>query len=892
MWTLTLKNLRANLTRLVSTGVAVITGTAFVACGLVLTGAIANAVAGNTEQQYAAVDAAVMPSMASYEQGPTDLEGVDATLLEPLQELPEVAGAAGELVASTQILDDNGDPIRSQMLGRAWIDDEELNPFTIIEGRSPRADREIAVDRETASEHSVEVGGTVDLATPSGRVTADVVGITEFGRSPSVDGGGTVFFAPDSALEVLGAGSEQYSRVLLRTDGSTTDLIDAVQALIPTNVSVLDGGAFMERATADTQAFVDFLRPVLLGFAFLALFVAGFVIYNTFTVVVTQRSRELALVRSIGGTPAQVRRSLLGEGLLLGLGASVVGLGVGVTLSRLLQWILEQLDVGLPSAGFALSPWTIVITLVAGTFITVVSVVIPAFRAGRTRPVEAMRESAVDQSGTSSFRLYLGGGLLILGIGALLFNRFVSAHPLILGLGAFVLFWGVVIGGPLLARLFGRMMRAVLSRSLTGRIAAENMVRNPKRTATTANALVIGLFLVTLVTVSGTALRDWAMGELAKISASDFLVVGITPIPQGVVADIGELAGVEQTAAVRSARVSDASGVTAQLSGADVDELVATMGLKATSGSLADVAAGKGAAATGFEQAVAEMQVPSSVPPPSTEPDGSTGNTEPSGSVTTTAPEASSPTTQQREEGPRLDIGGSGTSTSSADVGQVYLLENTKGEIIEVPVAAVLEIQLDTLFLGTLVNEELFTAIAGDQPVSQVYVRADQDQIDELGAELDNLLSDYTGIEAVPGNFIGQILGTIIDFMIAAVNGLLGLSVVIALVGIVNTMNLSIHERRRELGMVRALGMTRSQVRSMVRTEALAMGILGTVIGVGAGVFCGWVVIGSITDADIPLAWARIGIITAVGLVISVLASLWPAHRSTKVEMLEAMAAT
>ncbi len=222
----------------------------------------------------------------------------------------------------------------------------------------------------------------------------------------------------------------------------------------------------------------------------------------------------------------------------------------------------------------------------------------------------------------------------------------------------------------------------------------------------------------------------------------------------------------------------------------------------------------------------------------------------------------------------------------------MYLLKNTKGETIEVPVAAVLDLQLDTLFLGTLVNNGLFTEIAGEQPVSQVYIRADQNKIDQLGTDLDNLLEDYTGIQAVPGNFIGQILGRIIDFMIAAVNGLLGLSVVIALIGIVNTMNLSIHERRRELGMVRALGMLKSQVRSMVRIEAFAMGILGTVVGVGAGVFCGWVVIGSITDTSIPLAWGRVGLITLVGLVISVLASLWPAHRSTKVDMLEAMAAT
>ncbi len=389
MWKLTFRNLRANLTRLISTAVAVITGTAFVACGLVLTGAIAGAVEGNVAQQYAGVDAAVTPAAPTNDQGPTDLQGVDASLLGPLRDLPQVAAAAGELVAPARILDDNGDAFRSQMLGRAWIVDDALNPFTVVDGRAPQGDGEIAVDRQTSAEHNVDIGKSYVLATPSGPIKAKVVGVTEFGRAASVDGGGTVFFAPDVAIDILGAGSDKFGQILMRTDGSTAELVTAAKAVIPPNDTVLDGPAFMKRATADTQAFVDFLRPVLLGFAFLALFVAGFVIYNTFSVVVTQRSRELALVRSIGGTPAQVRRSLLGEGLLLGFGASVVGMALGVALSWLLGWILEQLDVGLPSAGFSLSPWTAVITLVAGTLITVISVTIPAFRGvgpGPSRP--------------------------------------------------------------------------------------------------------------------------------------------------------------------------------------------------------------------------------------------------------------------------------------------------------------------------------------------------------------------------------------------------------------------------------------------------------------------------------------------------------------------------
>ena len=895
MLTLTWRNLRANLTRLVSTAVAVIVGTAFVACGLVLTQAVASAVAGNTELQYSEVDAAVTPSIPSYDQGPTDVSGVDATLLADLERLPEVDGAAGDIAAAARILDDSGDPLRSQMIGRAWITDEVLNPFTLVEGRAPEAPGEIAVDRETAADHDLAVGDSRDLATPAGRRSATIVGITEFGASASVDGGGTVFLAPQEALEVLGAGSGQYTQILLRTDGSEAELVAAASGVVSGADVVLDREAFIEEATADTEAFVDFLRPVLLGFAFLALFVAGFVIHNTFTVVVTQRSRELALVRSIGGTPGQVRRSLQLEGLLLGLGASAIGLGVGIALSWVVQWILESLDVGIPSVGFAISGWTVLITLGSGTLITLVSVVIPAFRAGRTRPVEAMRDTAVDRSAASTVRLVVGGSFLAVGIAALLFNRFVHAHPLILGLGALVLFCGVVVGGPLLAHLFARGMRGLLGRSLVGRIAAQNMVRNPKRTATTANALVIGLFLVTIVTVSGTALRDWAIAEVSKFSSSDFLVVGITPIPDDVVDDIAGLDGVAESTPVRTARVTDLSGITAQLSGADVESLTRTMGLEATSGSLQDVAEGRGAASTGLEQALAAEGGPGGdSAPSSTVPDGA--GPVPSTQVPSTEDPAGDPGSGGAGSGdpggPTVDIGESGTSTTAAEVGEVYLLTNPDGETVEVPVAAVLELQLDTLFLGTLVSNDLFTEIAGDQPFSQVYVRAEPDRVDALGTDLDNLLADYTGIEALPGNFIGQLIGSAIDFMIAAVNGLLALSVVIALVGIVNTMNLSIHERRRELGMVRALGMTRGQVRSMVRTEAFGIGILGTVIGVASGVFCGWVVIGSITDTAIPLAWGRVGIIAGVGLVISVLASLWPARRSTRIDMLEAMSAT
>ena len=881
MLRLTLKNLRANLTRLVATAVAVIAGTAFVSTGLVLTQAISDATAGNVALQYESVDVAVSGGEFS---GRGDPSGIDAAELEEIRTLAGVEAAEGELAESAKVLDDEGESVRSQSLGRIWFADDELNPFTLEEGRAPQSAGEVVLDIETAEKAAVTVGDTVELATPSGATTAEVVGTSTFGESAAVDGGGTIFFSPEEGLEVLGAGSGQYSRILVRTDGSQ-DTLRTITNSVPRGTDVLSGEEFRADTQAATDEFTDFLRPVLLGFAFLALFVAGFVIYNTFTVVVTQRSRELALIRSIGGTPGQVRRSLLGEGLFLGLLASGIGLVVGVLLSMGVQWLLDRFDVPIPSAGFALTPGIVLVTIVAGTVITVVAVMLPAFRAGRTAPVEAMRTAEVDHSGTSKVRMWIGGTLLLLGLLTVVVNRFTVAHATLLGLGSLVLFLGVVVGGPLLARLMGMVMRKLLGGTLTGRLAADNMARNPKRTATTANALVIGLFLVTLVTVSGTAFRDWLVGELNEMSSSDFVVIGATPVPDDVVDEISAIEGVTGLAAVRSAQLLDASGNSGTLSGADIDELIRTSGLTAETGSLEDVAEGRGAATFGLDGTLRG---------------GGSGDSEDSRGFSGGEPDqgagAGSGGDDSTTDEPPVEIGESVTTLGSADVGDVYEFVDPDGNDVQVPVAATLEFSIGDLFLlflGTIVNEETFTAIAGDQPVTQLFVRADQAVIDDVGTSLDNLLEPYTGIEAVPGNFLGQLLGDVVDFLIAAVNGLLGLSVIIALVGIVNTMNLSIHERRRELGMVRALGMTRSQVRSMVRTESFLIGMLGTLVGVVTGVFLGWIVVGSVTEsADLSLNWGRVGLIVAAGVVISVLASLWPARKAVQVEMLEAMAAT
>ena len=862
MLRLALRNLRAYAPRFVATALAVVVGIGFLAAGLALTGAMRDALLGTVDRQYAGVDLAVESQL--------DFEGlglgVDDPLLERIRAVPGVAAATGELAEPVRIVDADGETVASRTQGRPWIEDDGgLNPISITEGEAPR-DGGVVLDRRTADEVGVRVGDVVRLATPSGRVERTVVGLSRFGDADSVDDGGTVSFTQAEALRVLGAEATGWEAVLVRADGDVGRVADAVAGLVAGSpggsLVVVDGEEFRSSRQALTAGVVDVLRPVLNGFAWVALFVAGFVIANTFAVVVSQRRRELALVRAIGGTPGQVRRSLLVEGIAVGIVASLLGVLAGALLAGGVVRALEALGFRLPGAGISISPLLVLGCVTAGTAVTTVSILAPALRAGRTRPVEAMRQGVVDGSGTSRVRAVAGGGLLGVGLLLLLGVRLGGWTAWLLGPGALTLFLGVIVGGPLLARAFAALCAPLARRtSLTARLAVDNSVRNPRRTATTANALVIGLFLVTVVTTSGEAFKSWATDQLDALSASDFIVATSgAPIAPEVVAGIDGTEGVRRTAPVRTSAFTGSLGNRTAVSGADVRALQETTGLEVVDGSLDEVAAGRAAAVVDLSTFTF-----------SEAPDGSTSGAPP----TTPATEATSPFGEAARVGDAVDV----------------VLPD--GDVRSFPVAATLRARIDSLSLGVLLSEEAFVDLAGEQPVSLVYVRTEPGEAERVGVALDRLLQDYTGVEVVPGNFLGQVVGQVLDFLIGAVNALLGISVVVALIGIVNTTTLSIHERRQELGVVRALGTTRSQVARMVRIESVLVAALGTAVGVGCGVLVGWVLVGSLGGGSVPLALngARLAAIVAAGLLVGVLASVVPARRAVRVEVLDAIRA-
>ncbi len=867
MLRLALSNLRANWTRFLATAAAVVVGVAFLAAGLMLTDAVRVSLLGSVEQQYAGVDLAVTTAgeFADLGDAGASVSPLGADSLALVRGVPGVVAAAPVTTAEVRVLKPDGEAVSLRTKGRPWIVDDELNPLTLDSGRAPTAGGEVVVDRGTADRAGLRAGSTVVLETPLGERPAKVVGISSFGRSAAVDPGGTVSFFENEAALVLGGGRVSWSQILVRTAGDGAPVTQSLQQVLPPLAQVVTAEDVVEREQRVLNTFVDVLRPVLTGFAFLSLFVCAFVIFNTFSVVVTQRFRELALVRAVGGTPAQVRRSLMVEGILVGLVASAVGLVAGAALSVGLQALLSRFDVPLPGAGVKVTTGTVVMGLVVGTLVTVASVAVPAFRAGRTKPVEAMRSSAFDRSGTSKVRLVLGGAALAAAVGVLLGAKAGVLPKALLGGGTLFMFTALVVGGPLLARVFSKLlsfpMRAF---GLTGRLAADNCARNPKRTATTANALVIGLFLVTLVTVSGTAVKSWAVSRLNTLSGSDYIVSSRSGIPDDVVAKIGTTKGVEGSAGVRSVVLRPDGGSPFIVSTTDFEQLARTSGVKVATGSLDTVANGDGVAVIDQQELLKNLL----------------GDATGQDLAGTGDPSA--------DPGATIDLGG--TTTKVGDQVEVPALD---GSPVVLTVAATLKAKLDALTLGNLVGPSTFARVAGDQPVRFVFVRTDPSQTEQVGLRLEQLTRSYTTIDVQPGNFVGQFVGQVLDFLINAVNALLAMSLLVALIGIVNTMTLSIIERRQELGMVRALGMTRGQVGAMVALESVLLGTLGTLVGVGTGLFLGWVLVGSLGQGiSLNVDWGRIGLIALAGVAVGALASLLPTRRATRVRVLEAMQPT
>jgi putative ABC transport system permease protein len=844
---LTLANLRAKPGRFIATMLAIIVGTGFLAGTLVLSDSLGPALKSNAESALKGVDAAVEPRLESDQRqarrgAAIQTSSLPAGLLTTVQQAEGVQAAAGNLSAPINVLGPSQTTQLKHANGTLWVSVPALNPYRIVSGRAPLAAGQIAVDQETANSKHWSLGTSLDLATASGTRRATVVGISRYGQRASSTANGDILISRPDAFSQLGAGQQLYDTIYVQARSGVTEdqLVANLSKAIGTQYTVQTGDDLRTQAAADTAALVSFIGTALQIFAWIALGVSVLIIYNTFSIVVAQRVREFALLRALGAQGPQVRHAVWVEAIVVGLVASAIGVVVGVGLFLLLLAVVPILKNITSSGGVGLviSPTSVIEVLIVGLVVTLVSATVPAFRAARTRPMEALRIALVDQSGTSRLRGIIG--LVTIGLGAVvLLGGMAAKQGLLVALGPILLFLGTLIAGPVLARGFASAVGAVLGRfGMPSRLAVSNTRRNPSRTATTANALVIGMFLVVFVTAAGGAIRDYAVNALSQFSTADLTVSssssGLSPtLQRRIHATAGIQSAVPIYGGIGRLVGSDENRLSSRVSAADPEQVANELKVKSDTGDLATLADD-------------EIAVP--LPP---------GNA-------------------RRRAGP--------------PPGSTVTVVFKNGVTKTFKVAVETEFSLD--ITSDLVSTRAAQAADPDLLPTTMAIIVKPGQLDSVKNRLDQETAAYSTVSVNPGNEIALLIKSFFNAIISSVNALLAFAIAIAVFGIVNTLILSVTERTPEIGLLRSVGMSRRQLQRTIRSESVILAADGTVLGMVFGLFVAWAVTQPLFTGSQSFSWPwrELGVIALIGLAIGLLASLIPAWRAARIDILDAVA--
>ena len=571
-----LRGLMAHKSRLVTTFFAVALGVAFVGGVLVLTDTVNRTFNDLFSDVYKDTDA-VVRSDQTIDQGFAgggEVRGlIDESLLDDVLDIDGVADADVAVDGYARIIDKDGEPVGDPAMGAPtfgtnWGTSDTLNPFTIVEGEGPQSDDELVIDKASADSTGYEVGDTVPVQTRSGTNEFTLSGIARFGTADSPGGASFAMWTVEEAQAQLGEPGKVSSISVAADDGvSQTEVVDAIRDGLGSDagVQVITGEQITEETQNDIQEALSFLTIFLGFFGVIAVVVGAFVIYNAFSIIVAQRTREMALLRAVGARRRQVRRAVLAEAVVVGVAGSVVGFLLGLGVAALLAGFL-----GLPDSSLAILPGSVAIALAVGIIVTLVSALIPAWRASRVPPLAALRDVAVDTSGRSRLRLVLGAVVLVLAVVLVAVGAF-GSEPAQVGLGVLGVFAGTLLISPVLARPVATVLGAPVARlrGVAGELARDNAARNPRRTASTAFALMIGVGLVSFFLVLNASVRQSIDEALSSGFRGDFIVTtddfGLVGLPPSVGDDIAELSEVDEVVPFRFAPAfvgTDTSAVT------------------------------------------------------------------------------------------------------------------------------------------------------------------------------------------------------------------------------------------------------------------------------------------------------------------------------------------
>jgi putative ABC transport system permease protein len=848
----TIKGILARKLRLALTTLAVLLGVAFVSGTYVLTDTMERSFDLIFRRTVTDVDL-VVRARDPYTGGGSQRTRIPDATLARVRGVEGVATADGTTFGYAQLVDQNGDSIQNGLaptIGLSWPE-SEAGPLELADdgtSRPPRGEREVLVDAGTARDNGLAVGDRVRVLLQGPAEQFTIVGL--FGLKGQSDLGGvtvTAFDLPTSERVLASPGA--LDAIYVTTDaGVPADTVSRdLSAALGPSFEVVPAAKLAEERAEPVRQGVGNLRMALVGFAAVGLVVGSFIIFNTFAILIAQRTRELGLLRALGASRAQVLGSVVLEAVIVGVVAAGLGLAVGIGLARVLLRAVgfSSIGLGAPEANPVVLGRTVIAAVLVGVVVTVASALIPAVRAARTSPVAAINELPRGGSAPLRRRALIGVLITLAGVGALVLGFRVDATQLaqrvqVVAVGALLAFFGVVMLVAALARPMARVIGWFLSRrGVTGRLAQGNAMRNPRRTAATSAALVVGLSLVCLVAIVAASVKSSIRTGVQQGVRADYILSaqGLTGFSPQVSERVASLPAVEATTGLRLGRVR-VEQRQQLLVAVDPTVLGRVLDLDISAGDAQGLATG--------------------------------------GMLLS------------RDEAEHYGVG------PGDRLPLIYPLSGP----VEVPIAGVYDRKQFTggypvpLGVVSIASEE--QNFGGVQQDTLVYVKARPGESAAARRQIEDAIGEaFPNVEIDSRTEFQDMQEGAVDQFVAGLVALLVLSEIIAVLGIINTLLLSVYERTRELGLLRVVGMSRIQVRRMVRGESIIIAVIGCLVGLGLGIFWGWAFTTALREQgldqfDVPPV--QVAVFLVFSVIAGIVAAWLPAWRASRLDVLEAIA--
>jgi putative ABC transport system permease protein len=844
-----LRGLTGRKLRTLLTSFAIVLGVAMVSGTFILTDTIEQGFDTIFTRSYEGSDVVITGKVAfQVADDEEDAPSFPESVVDEVRRVEGVAAAAGGIEDEAKLIKD-GKPIEttgapSIALG---IDprDQRFNPLTLTAGRWPSGANEIAIDRATSEDEGLGVGDRIQVAGRGPVQNFKIVGIAEFGGVASIGGATIAIFDVPTAQKLFDkVGRLDIIRVAGEEGVSEAELVRRIEPILPPTAQVKSASAQADDDAAEVSQGVDIIRYALLAFAGIALFVGSFVIANTLTITIAQRVREFATLRTIGASRRQLLTSVLVEALVIGTVASVAGLLLGLALAELLNALFVGVGIDLPRSGTIVATRTVLVSLAVGILVTLLASLRPALRATRVPPIAAVREGSIlppsrlARFGLPSSIVVIGLGVALLAYGVFADNVGTATRLIALAVGALLLFLGVTLLAPRLVRPLASVLGwpAAQVGGAAGALARENAMRNAGRTASTAAALMIGLALVTFVAVLGQGIRSSFESAVDELFVADYAITADDVF--------GSLTPEAEKAARRAHGVEVVSGI-------------------------------RGGDGRAFD-----------------------GTTQVSG-VDPNLPKVINMDWVQGSDAVPARLGDDGAfvvddSAKEHDlsIGSRFELETPTGKVLTLKVEGIFdEPSGGSPFGRYTISKALFDGSYSTPTNIMTLVNMGGGVDDENTAALEAAVRKFPDAKVLTASqFKEEAIGPLND-VLNVLYALLGLSVLVSFFGIVNTLVLTVFERTRELGMLRAVGMTRRQVRRMIRHESIVTALIGATLGIVVGLFLAFLVTRVLEDQGIPfvLPLGTLLLFVVAAIVVGVLAAIIPARRAARLNVLRAL---